>query len=138
MLPDIVAAEWEVISPAVSLFQWQCNCFRSFCIVLLQDLQQQVEALKRSPDGQQLAALQNENAELRLELDMKQRQLEAATGAAPQHVTARPLAAADLAALDTGKCFTEHWPTLQHRCWTMCTRVRSICSRVIALHASNA
>lgn len=70
---------------------------------LLQDLQQQVDALKRGPDGQQLATLQNENAELRLELDMTHRQLEAAGGAAPRQVTARPLVAADLPALDTGK-----------------------------------
>lgn len=73
----------------------------------MQDLQQQVETLRRSPEGQQVAPLQNENAELRLELDMKQRQLEAASqggAAAPQQVAARPLAAADLPALDTGVC----------------------------------
>lgn len=69
---------------------------------MLQDLQQQVEVLKRGPEGQQLAVLQNENAELRLELDMKHRQLEAAGGAAPQQVAARPLVAADLPALDAG------------------------------------
>jgi hypothetical protein len=71
---------------------------------VLQDLQQQVDMLRRSPEGQQLAVLQNENAELRLELDMKQRQLVAAGGAAPQQVAARPLVAADLPALDAGAC----------------------------------
>lgn len=125
--PTFTTAWWSLelncLSSNLLLCLGRDACF-NIVLDVLQDLQQQVDLLKRGPNGQQLATLQNENAELRLELDMKHRQLEAAGGVAPQQVAARPLVAADLPALDAGMWFAWQRPPF-FSLYTVRDRVRA-------------